>query len=122
MIKTAFGNMVFNVGWKTKTIIKLFNIEYEITVKLKAVSEQQAITEEQNKVCEMFCENKTSILQKVENMLKSYGNEENFVPTTLLIKRNGDYAILFDDKQDIENGIAVCLAPSVEILMQDQYL
>ena len=40
----------------------------------------------------------------------------------LLFERDGSYAILFDDKNDEDNGIAVCLVPSERVLTQDEYL
>ena len=121
MCRTAFGNMIFNIGWKTNDTITLFGKSYNIEVKLKAFN-GQAITEQQIKMCENFCENRLLMLQKIENLIKAYGDINRFVPTVLLFQRNGDYALLFDDKQNIDEGIAVCLAPKEEILMLDQYL
>ena len=113
--------MTFNIGWKTITTIKLFNNDFKITVKLKAFGEQN-ITEEQYKACEEFCNNKIAILQKIEGMLRAYGNENNFIPTTLLFQRNGEYVLLLNDKQDEDGGIVACIKPDDGILMQDQYL
>lgn len=122
MITTAFGDMNFNIGWKTKTIIKIFDIDYQITVKLKAYNEKLSITEEQIQTCQFFCDNTEKIINKIENLLLSYKDRENLTPTTLLVKRNGDYAILFNNNNDADNGIAVCLTPKEEILSLDQFL
>ena len=47
---------------------------------------------------------------------------ERFVPRTMLFKKDGDVALLCDDNDDSDGGIAVCVKPSLEIKLQDDYL
>ena len=60
----------------------------------------------------------------IEKLLKEYSNsvELRFIPKTLLIDRDGSYALLFDDNDNPDDGIAVCLAPEEKIISQDEYL
>ena len=60
----------------------------------------------------------------VEKMLKEYSDfaQEQFIPRTLLMNRDGSYALLFDDRDNEDEGIAVCLAPEEKIVSQDDYL
>ena len=117
--------MTFNTGWKTSTSILLFGKSTNITVKAKAYFEKDGITAEQEAAFSDFKNNKEKRLKSVEKLLSNYANAETaslFVPRTLLFERDGGYAILFDDKEDLDNGVVVCLLPTERVLTQDEYL
>lgn len=125
MNNKIFGELTFNTGWKTTTDISLYGTNYTVVVKAKAYYEKDGVTSEQESAYAEFKENKQARLVIVENLLKTFAGDqfsERFVPRTLLFQRNGDYAILFDDKQDIDGGIAVTLEPTTEVKYQDEYL
>ena len=125
MNNSVFGELVFNTGWKTKTSIHLFGNNYDVIVKAKAYFEKDGVTVEQETAYGDFCSNKSERLAAVENLLNSFAKDDaskQFTPRTLLFQRDGGYAILFDDKEDIDGGIAVCLAPQAEVVTQDEYL
>lgn len=83
------------------------------------------MTAEQEAAYADFKGNKDTRLITVEKLLDAFaeGNSvKRFIPQTLLFQRNGGYALLFDDNQDEDGGIAVILAPKAEVKSQDEYL
>lgn len=119
-----FDKFKFNVGWKTIKTIELFNKKYEIIVKLAAYFEEDGITDEQKKSYKSFLDNENKILSDVNEKLLEYDleAENKFVPTLLLVNRDGELALMLDDDTDFESGIVVCIYPEIEILLQDDYL
>ena len=61
-------------------------------------------------------------MEKVEKLLKDKGPVTRYVPRTVLFDRNGEFALLLDDKQDDEAGIAVVLSPTARVVDQNEYL
>jgi hypothetical protein len=125
MKNSVFGELVFNTGWKTKTEITLFSNSYNVVVKAKAYFEEDGITGEQEMAFSDFVDNKVEKLKIVEKLLNDFAvvnSSVRFVPRTLLFQRDGGYALLLDDKEDVDSGIAVCLAPKVVVMSQDEYL
>lgn len=113
------------IGWKATTDVIIFGRSISVTVKAKAYCEKDVITAEQESAFSDFNNNKEQRLRITEKLLSNYSAidaAERFVPRTILFERDGSYAILFDDKNDKDNGIAVCLAPSEIVLTQDEYL
>ena len=106
MLHDLFGEITFNTGWKSKKTIRLFD------------------TEEQENAYSEFCKSENEKLETVENLLRGYSDspQEKFTPKTLLIDRDGSYALLCDDIDNEDEGIAVCLYPQEVIISQDDYL
>lgn len=125
MNNAVFGDLTFNTGWKTKTDIVLFDKTHRVVVKVKAYFEKDSVTPEQESAYSDFCKNKIARLNTVETLLSNYANghaKKRFTPRTLLFNRDGSYAMLLDDQEDEENGVAVTLAPESKIVAQDDYL
>lgn len=126
MNSTVFGELVFNVGWKAETEISLFNNNYSVIIKAAAYFEKDGITADQEAAIVDFGNHKNERLKSIEKLLLTDFSEgdasKRFVPRTLLFQRNGSYALLFDDKEDEDEGIAVCLQPEAKIVSQDEYL
>ncbi len=125
MNNSIFGEFTFDTGWKTKISIVLFGQSCEIVVKAKAFYEEDGITSEQEKAFASWESKKEESLKRAENLLSEYtnGNEtERFKPRTLLFNRNGEYALLLDDEENEDTGIAIVLAPQEAIMEQDEYL
>ena len=125
MNNSVFGNVQFNTGWKTRTYINLYGDEHNIIVKAKAYAEKDCITEEQERAYRDFNANKSSLMKSIEKLLNDFvegGASSRFTPRTLLFNRDGGYALLLDDNQDEDDGIAVCIAPKIEVMSQDEYL
>ena len=125
MRNSVFGELVFNTGWKTKAEIVLFSKNYSIVVKAKAYFEKDGITKEQEAAFANFQAHKTEQLNIAEKLLMKFSvNEaaERFIPRTLLFQRDGSYALLLDDNEDEDGGIAVSLEPTAAVLSQDDYL
>jgi len=125
MNNPVFGEVVFNTGWKTKADITFFGNNYSIVVKAKAYYEKDGITTEQERAFNNFNINKAEQLKTVERLLNDFAGDDaskRFIPRMLLFQRDGGYALLLDDKKDEDGGIAVCLAPKIEVVSQDEYL
>jgi hypothetical protein len=125
MSNAIFGKLIFNTGWKTKTSIPLYGRSYEITVKAKAYFEKDGVTAEQESAFGDFCNNKKVRLETIEKLLNEFSNEntgKRFTPQTLLFERDGRYALLLDDKEDEDGGVAICLVPTPKLISQDEYL
>ena len=124
MLHDLFGGITFNTGWKSKKTIRLFDKEYTINLKIQAYFEEDGITEEQENAYSEFCKSENEKLETVENLLRGYSDspQEKFTPKTLLIDRDGSYALLCDDIDNEDEGIAVCLYPQEVIISQDDYL
>lgn len=124
MLHDLFGEITFNTGWKSKKTIRLFDKEYTINLKIQAYFEEDGITEEQENAYSEFCKSENEKLETVENLLRGYSDspQEKFTPKTLLIDRDGSYALLCDDIDNEDEGIAVCLYPEEVIISQDDYL
>ena len=72
-----------------------------------------------------FNENRATCLNTIEKLLSNYAKDkakERFTPRTLLFNRDGSYAMLLDDREDEEGGVAVMLAPESDVVAQDDYL
>ena len=124
MLHYVFGEITFSVGWKAKKTIKLFGNEYNIDLKLQAYFEEDGITKEQENAYIEYDRSKDSKVEIAEKLLKDYSScvETQYVPKTLLINRDGSYALLCDDNNNPDEGIAVCLSPEEVIMTQDDYL
>lgn len=124
MKNKAFGEITFNVGWKTTTLITLFSRESQIVVKAKAYRKTDVVTVEQEKSFTDYSKNKSEYRTTIEKMLSDYSDEaaNRFIPKTLLFERDGAWALLCDDLLDPDGGIAVCLQPDKKIVLQDDYL
>ncbi len=124
MNNTVFGEFKFDTGWKKEIELVIFDKTYKVIVKAKAYFEKDGVTNAQEEAYNTFNENKNYKIQLTEKLLNEYAENpvERFVPRTFLIDRDGSCAILFDDKDNIDDGIAVCLSPKEIILMQDDYL
>jgi len=138
MVNDVFGEVRWDSGWETETEITLWGKKYKITVEASAYYEHESITKEQEKSYLAFKEIPTS---RIEELLKQFYAEliwENFyvdkddlikgspseflTPTELVIEQEGICALLFSDKNDLDNGIAVKLYPEEEVMTQDEFL
>ena len=119
-----FGEISFSMGWKTKKTIRLSNNEFNVILKIKAYFEDDGIASEQEKSYEEFLDNEMVILKKIDELLEknNYAIKERIIPKTLLISRDGSIALLCDDKEEPDEGIAVCIMPEMKIVSQDDYL
>lgn len=125
MIHSAFGDFQFNTGWKTKTDMVLFEKTYHITVKARAYNETDGITSAQKSAISDYKVHFDERKKEIEALLHSYSGKdcaERFQPRTLLFERDGGYALLCDDRDDPDDGIAVMLVPEQKVLSQDEYL
>ena len=125
MKNPVFGEFVFDTGWKAKTDIGLFGANHMIVVKAASYFEKDKITPEQERAFENYNKNKADILKKAEDLLIGHMGAEasrRLVPKTLLFRRDGSYALLLDDQEDEDKDVAVCLAPTAEVMPQEEYL
>ena len=121
-----FADAKFNFAWEIPFNISLFDIDFNIVVSADAYYATDKVTDEQNNAFKAFFENSDSIINHIEKLLlvDSSAKEtaiERFVPKFIKIKRNGDLGIVFDDKNDFENGLVISVFPKYELLSTDEY-
>ena len=125
MFDTTFGEVSFDTGWYKNESIMYCGKQYEIYVCAKSYRETDLITDSQRTAYKAFIETKSKIENEIENMLALYKNKsflDYLQPTGLVFKRDGEYALMFDDNTDLDNGIVVVLSPNREVMTQDDYL
>lgn len=125
MIQSVLGNLYFNTGWKTNSEIVLFGNSYRVTVKARAYFETDGLTDEQQKAFADYKDHNSQREKEVEALLSAYAKTDcsaRFFPRTLLFERNGGYALLCDDKDNPDDGVAVILSPDQRVILQDEYL
>ena len=124
MIETAIGSMEFDIGFKKQGKIIFCEDERTIIIKAKAYYEEDGITEEQEKAIKKYNDNKLEISKLIKKLVVKYDKDakSRFVPKTLLFGRNGECALLCDDREEPDEGIAVCLFPNELVVSQDDYL
>ena len=126
MEHSIFGQFVFYYGWKAHYEISLYGNLFSILIDLEADKETDGITSEQKSAMESFHAHQTQQLKSAELLLADYANHADeasrFVPTALYFERNGSYALLCEDVQDADVGIAVLLWPETAVLSQDEFL
>lgn len=114
----------FDIGFKKDAVIEWFGRKYPIRIKLQAYFEEDGVTEEQQRAYEKYSAEEKSQLECAQNLLKEFAEnpKQRFSPKTLLFERDGSYALLCDDEEAPDDGIAICLAPKACIMSQDEYL
>lgn len=124
MNNRVFGELSFSTGWKSRVKYSFFGKEQEITLKVRAYSEKDGITPAQEDAYRDYVKERESITKKVDKMLLDFAPEASnrFSPRTLLFNRDGSYALLCDDFEEPDEGIAVSIRPNAEIISQDDYL
>ena len=124
-MQTIFGNLQFDMGWKTLYDITLFHRQYTITIKARAYFEDDGITDAQITAFSDFKGHQEEKEKRIEDLLVSFEPDsapDRFKPRTLLFERDGGYALLCDDVCDLDGGIAVTLSPEQCVVSQDDYL
>lgn len=125
MENKIFGAVTFDYGWKTTLNFEYFGTVVHLVVNAKAYFEEDVITERQENVYAYFLQNIVEIQKKIENiLLESWTSQakNRFTPSCLLIERDGEMGMLFDDREDLDNGIVVTIIPELKIITQDEYL
>ena len=116
--------MVFNYGWEINSKIKLFEKTFFISVVAESYFAEDKITKEQECAFVQFKNDEQRLLNNVASELMKFARSADvrFTPRELVFKRNGECALLFDDTNNQDEGIAVLLDTEIRILSQDEYL
>lgn len=124
MMNSVFGELTFHIGWKAPATIDFFGNACPVTLNVKAYFEEDGVTLEQEQAYLAYTKNKEEKFAAVQRLLSGFANDAatRFVPRTLLFERDGSYALLCDDHEMPDEGVAVCLAPMEQIVSQDDYL
>lgn len=119
-----FGEVSFDTGWNKNDEISLWGQTSDILVTAVAYYERESITEAQQSAYLSFNLNKAAIEKKIEHLLSNFIDEPKkyLKPRFLVFEKNGAYALMLDDDNDPDNGIAVQLAPVAKVTSQDAYL
>jgi len=121
-----FEKANFNYAWELPTTIKLFNKDYPIIVSADAYFNTEKVTSEQNNSYASFINNKKQILRNVEeSLIDDAGTKEKvinrYIPKIIKIKRTGELGIVFDDKDDFENGLVIVIYPAYRLMSTDEF-
>lgn len=127
MGKNLFETAKFNFAWEMPLRINLFRKDYAIVVSADAYYSTDKVTDEQEHSYEEFLSGYQDIIINVEKMLLNEAGTESlvhdrFTPKLLKIKRNGCLGLVFDDKNDMENGLVISIFPKFEMMSTDEYL
>ena len=126
MYHYKFGRFIFYYGWKARYEISFYGNPFPLLINLDADEEPDGTTQEQKLAMDDFCENQSQLLKSAEELLNEYADftdsASRFTPTTLYFKRDGSYALLCEDTENPEIGVAVLFQPDLRILSQDEYL
>lgn len=127
MINSVFGETTFNMGWETSRKISLFGRDFSIIVSAAAYSETDRITPKQEEAYSHYLSGEGEILLEIESLLADYAGgaaeaEKRYRPCMLQIQQDGSYAMIFDDAEDAEDGVAVSIKPRYEVLPIDAYI
>ncbi|MDT2732746.1 hypothetical protein P7G31_11075 [Streptococcus parauberis] len=125
MIDKDFGEVIFNDGFDTKINVTIFSKTQKVLVTALAYEESDGISKEQKKSFLTFNNKKIEYISKIESILvDEFGNKANdrFNISSIFIDRDGELALLFDDQQNEDEGIAVQIIPEILICEQSNYL
>lgn len=121
----------FDYAWVSNPLIhiSLFNHDYGLKCVFQADSSSEDISEPQQQSLSLFLSKQHEFESKIDRLLKKYIEENHIIsshanidPKTLLLKRDGSFAILADCSWDVENGIAIILSPEEYITIQSEFL
>lgn len=90
-----------------------------------AYYEKDGVTDQQLEAIRALSKNLENTMHNAETQLTNYVGlqaAQRFTPRTLLVQRDGETALLCDDINDEDNGIAIILSPEKRITTQDEYL
>lgn len=124
MDDNIFGKLTFDTGFKTKISLTIFGKTQSVVLKIKAYQESDGITTEQEQSYHKLQQHFWESIGQVEGSLMSKFSDasERFTIRVILINRQGELAFLFDDKNNMDEGIAVQIYPKYLIESQDDYL
>lgn len=128
----VFGEMEYDYGWTKREQISLWGKDLNINITAWAYT-GDSITTEQRKSYQKFLDSLDSISDSTLKAVIEYVSEnydmndseeilETLSPETILFKQDGRCGILCDFTLDEENGIVVCVFPTIEVGSQDIFL
>lgn len=124
MYFAPFGNLEYSIGWRKNITVAFFGCEYSVVLKLHSYREEDPITEKQIEAYEWYLSNGVKAIETAQIALsEGFDNADTrFAPSMLLISRKGEIALLCDDAELPDEGIAIVLDESIQIISQDDYL
>jgi len=124
MNDNVFSEVSFDSGWNRNDKISLWGKVNDVLVTAVAYYESEAITDAQQSSYRSFNLNKPIMEKKIEQLLSNFMDEPeiHLKARFLVFEKDGTYALMLDDDNDPDNGIAVQLAPVAKVTSQDAYL
>lgn len=123
MIIEPFGELEFNTGWKKPYSVTFNSVKYDIVMKIKAYDADDGIPLVQKQAYVSYINNEKQYLYQAENAIKEeFGDATRFVPSMLLVNRRGECALLCDDLEEPDEGIAIVFGDRIKIVSQSEYL
>ncbi len=120
------GILTFDYGWIKRDKIQFLNQVYDIQYVFEAYNSEDDITEKQRESALQFSQKQIDYEQKISASFQYYIEKNrcigNFIPKTLLFKRNGDLGLLGECDWDIEDGLVIIIRPEIKIGPQNIFL
>jgi len=120
----VFGEMTFDTGWYKEGEIRYYGETYPIVICCAAYFESDPVTDEMRENYLLFLDNRRRFEETVERMVAeecAENPERRFTPQMLLFQ-DEEMALLLDDEDDPDNGLAIILLPNERVETQDAYL
>ncbi|MEG2893057.1 MAG: hypothetical protein RR840_06790 [Clostridium sp.] len=131
VLDQVFGEVIYDHGWTKDEKVNLWDEEVTLTTIAFAYKGQD-IVENQQKAYMEFLNKKQEYISRLEILVREYYDsltkdidltpKGTIIPREILFDRDGSIAVMCDCKFDKDNGIAVKLYPSEEVVSQDEYL
>ena len=117
-------NYEFSVGWKKKQTVIYFGSEVTIVVKIQAYDVRDELSEEQKNNLSLYEKTIDTVIEECQvRLVRIYENASvRFHPRTFLFKIDGSVALLCDDTENPDEGIAIVVTQDYDIVSQDDYL
>lgn len=114
----------FDEGFQKKLTVLSFGEKREVLLVFSAYYEKDGLTAEQFDSYARFDKSQESLLPEVESRLLVDFPEAKtrFQMTMVLIQRDGTLALLYDDAENMDDGMALQLFPEIKMMTQDEFL
>lgn len=118
-------DLIFDYGWRKPFSIYFNKNNVEIELVFDSY-EGEKINDKQLSSYKKFLDNKTEYENKTQELITKYIidnaiEKHGVIIKTLQFNYDGSFGFLADCEWDIENGIAIILAPEESVVIQDQF-
>ncbi len=120
---SEIGEMCYIDGWLVKQGFTLFDEEYRTSVLFECVGQDEEITQNQKNAFKEFNLNCEALRSQLEQKLEEAEFSDIFVPSELIISKDGDYKLIGGDvtSDDSDSEFLVTFDP-LKIVLHEEIL